>query len=45
MTTKEAQSIIQDYESREKHPMGLKLKYVKAKAHMRNQEILKIQGN
>jgi len=39
MNKKEANAIIQKYESKDKHSMGLKLKYVKAKAFLRNQAL------
>tara|TARA_Y100001956_G_C3989203_1_gene128510 strand:+ start:321 stop:452 length:132 start_codon:yes stop_codon:yes gene_type:complete len=36
MTIKEAKDCIAEYESTDKHTMKLKLKYVKAKALLRN---------
>ena len=41
MNKQKANVIIQKYESKEKHTMGEKLQYVKAKAFLRN-EALKI---
>jgi hypothetical protein len=45
MNKEKAKAIIKKYESQDKHSIGLKAKYVKAKAFLRNQtlkETLKI---
>lgn len=42
MTTKEANAIVAKYNSKKKHTMGEKMKFIKAQSFLRNQK-LKIQ--